>query len=73
MKARNETITELDKKIFINNLYKIGYSKKLNKKNINILKILTFAFQRRFRQDIINGIIDKECLIISENIAKKFK
>ena len=73
LKARNETITELEKKIFINNLYKIGYSKKLNKKNINILKILTFAFQRRFRQDIINGIIDKECLIISENIAKKFK
>ena len=73
LKARNEMITELDKKIFINNLYKIGYSKKLNKKNINFLKILTFAFQRRFRQDIINGIIDKECLIISENIAKKFK
>ena len=73
LKARNETITELDKKKFINNLYKIGYSKKLNKKNINFLKILTLAFQRRFRQDIINGSIDKECLIISENIAKKFK
>ena len=73
LKARNETITELDKKIFIKNLYKIGYSKKINKKNIDFLKILTFAFQRRFRQDIINGIVDKECLIISENIAKKFK
>ena len=30
------------------------------------------AFQRRFRQNLINGIIDQECLIISENLSKKF-
>ena len=35
-------------------------------------KILTKAFQRRFRQNLINGIIDQECLIISENLSKKF-
>ena len=50
-----------------------GYSRVLNKnKNINI-KLLTKAFQRRFRQSLINGIIDQECLLISKNIAKKLK
>ncbi len=32
--------------------------------------MLTSAFQRRFRQELINGIIDKECIIISENLTK---
>ena len=56
------------KKKFINNLYKIGYPRnsKINKNKYN--KIITFAFQRRFRQELINGKIDKECLIISENL-----
>ena len=34
-------------------------------------KIITFAFQRRFRQELVNGKIDKECLVISENLLKK--
>ena len=33
-------------------------------------KIITFAFQRRFRQELINGKIDKECLLISKKLAK---
>ena len=33
--------------------------------------MLTLAFQRRFRQDLINGIADQECLNISKNLAKK--
>ena len=73
LKERNQKTTELDKNIFIQNLYKIGYVKNLSKKNIKYLKILTIAFQRRFRQELINGIIDKECLIISKNLVKKFK
>jgi N-acetylmuramoyl-L-alanine amidase len=28
------------------------------------------AFQRRYRQELINGKIDKECLFISENLLK---
>ena len=72
-KVRNKKIGELEKKTFIKNLYKIGYSKNLFKKNINYLKILTVAFQRRFRQTLINGKIDRECIIISKNLAKKFK
>ena len=55
------------------NLLKIGYStKKLNRIKKNKYLILkTIAFQRRFRQELINGKIDKECLIISQNLAKK--
>ena len=55
-----------EEKNFFKNLFKIGYSKKiLNKKN------LVSAFQRRFRQELINGRIDQECLLISQNLAKK--
>ena len=72
LKERNQRVGELDKNIFIKNLYKIGYAKNLSKKNNQYLKILTSAFQRRFRQGLINGIIDKECLIISKNLVKKF-
>ena len=55
---------------FIKNLYKIGYCKisSLNKKRSN--KILTTAFQRRYRNQLINGKIDQECFLISENILK---
>ena len=73
IKTRNQKITEIQKNYFIKNLYKLGYAKNLNKKNIKYSNLLTFAFQRRFRQELINGIIDEECLIISKNLVKKFK
>jgi N-acetylmuramoyl-L-alanine amidase len=70
---RRKKIILIDKKTFFNNLSKIGYSvnslKKLKKNNF--LKLLTIAFPRRFRQELINGKIDKECLIISQNLAKR--
>jgi len=74
-KNRNLKTNSLQKKIFIKNLFKIGYSKKTfkNLKPLTgkYLKIITKAFQRRFRPNLINGIIDIECLIISHNLAKK--
>ena len=73
IKTRNQKITEIQKNYFIKNLYKLGYAKNLNKKNIKYSNLLTSAFQRRFRQELINGIIDEECLIISKNLVKKFK
>ena len=73
IKTRNQKITEIQKNYFIKNLYKLGYAKNLNKKNIKYSNLLTTAFQRRFRQELINGIIDEECLIISKNLIKKFK
>tara|TARA_B100000214_G_scaffold326272_1_gene264222 strand:+ start:1070 stop:1792 length:723 start_codon:yes stop_codon:yes gene_type:complete len=57
-----------DKEIFIENLYKFGYCriKKTNpQKNATLL---TKAFQRRFRQNLINGKIDRECLLISKSL-----
>ena len=70
---REKKTTNLDKKIFLLNLSKIGYStKNLNRiKKNRFLSLKTYAFQRRFRQELINGKIDKECLIISQNLAKK--
>ena len=68
LETRNVNITDLEKKIFFKNLHKIGYTK-----NIRYLTEITCAFQRRFRQELINSKIDKECLIISKNLVKKFK
>ena len=68
---RKLKLSNLLKIKFINNLYKIGYPKnsKINKNKYN--KNITIAFQRRFRQELIDGKIDKECLLISENLIKK--
>jgi len=70
-KERGLKISNPLKLKFINNLFKIGYPKnsKINKNKYD--KIITFAFQRRFRQELVNGKIDKECLLISENLIKK--
>ena len=54
----------------MNNLYQIGYNK-IKKLNLNSnTKFITKAFQRRFRQDLINGIPDLECFLISKNLLK---
>ena len=57
-----------EEKSFTKNLHKIGYmkiSQKRSKKDRLIIK----AFQRRFRQDLVNGIVDKECFLISKNLV----
>ena len=72
-KNRKKKIDLVNKKYFYINLLKIGYSLK-NSKNISKDDFLNFvvkSFQRRFRQELINGKIDQECLLISENLAKK--
>ena len=70
-KKRGLNTNNLQKKQFIKNLNKIGYVKQLKNNKNKYFKILTKAFQRRFRQELINGLIDQECLIISENLKKK--
>ena len=69
-KYRNEKISNIEKFFFIKYLNKIGYSTKvLNKtKKLRLIK----SFQRRFRQRLINGKADKECLIIAEKLSKLF-
>ena len=63
---RNTAIDNNQKRNFFKNLYKIGYSRIYKKK-----QDLVIAFQRKFRQDLINGKIDKECFLISKNLLNK--
>ena len=74
IKNRGKKISLIDKKNFFKNLSKIGYSIKspTKLKKDQFLNLITCAFQRRFRQEQINGKIDHECLIISQNLVKKF-
>ena len=69
IKFRQVRISNKFKSEFINNLKKIGYCFN-NKKKTNFSKTVE-AFQRHYRKELINGIIDKECLIIAINILKK--
>ena len=69
IKFRQVRISNKFKSEFINNLKKIGYCFN-NKKKTNFSKTVQ-AFQRHYRKELINGIIDKECLIIAINILKK--
>lgn len=67
---RKVKLNSIKEKIFLKNLYKIGYPK-ISKDNYNKNKnYLIKSFQRRFRQNLINGRIDKECLLISKNLLK---
>jgi len=74
IKKRRNRISLLDKKNFFKNLSKIGYSIKnpAKLKKDQFLNSITCSFQRRFRQELVNGKIDQECLIISKNLLKKF-
>ena len=74
IKNRQTKTTKIDKELFINNLFKIGYSKRFpeNISKDRHLNYITKAFQRRYRQDLIDGKIDQECLVISQNLIKEF-
>ena len=61
--------TKLNKNKFFKNLTKIGYCLPTRNK-IFFIKIIK-AFQRHFRKELINGILDQECLIIAQNLANK--
>ena len=74
-KNRKIKVNNEEKKIFLKNLFKIGYPEQISKnlKKDHNLRSIVKAFQRRFRQELINGKIDQECLLISQNLVKKFK
>ena len=71
-KNRKIKISKIEENIFFRNLFKIGYSKKYSKDNSKnkYSRELTKTFQRRFRQELVNGKIDQECLLISKNLIK---
>ena len=67
---RRKTVSVIEKNLFMKNLSKFGYSGKNNliKNKKKYKKLLIRAFQRRFRPELINGNIDKECLLILNNL-----
>jgi len=66
IKYRNKKCNKKLKSKFFTCLSKIGYSKKYKKLNHQyIIK----AFQRRFRPQLVNGVIDQECLLIGKNLT----
>ena len=66
-KLRSRKITKNQKKNFFKNLNKIGY-KVYNKRKHSSLLIK--AFQSKYRNELINGSIDLECLFISKKISE---
>ena len=70
-KNRKKRLNKDEEIVFIKNLNKIGY--RINKKlNFNLnKKYITKAFQRRFRQNLVNGIPDQECFLISKSLLKQ--
>ena len=74
IKNRKLKISKIEESFFFKNLFKMGYSKKIPKSlSIDMhLRNIIKAFQRRFRQELVNGKIDQECLLISQNLLKKF-
>jgi N-acetylmuramoyl-L-alanine amidase len=71
IKLRGFRVYKKPKLDFYKKLKKIGYCFD-GKKKINILKTVK-AFQRHYRKEIINGIIDQECIIIANNLLKMTK
>ena len=57
-----------DKIRFIKSLNHVGYCFLPNNK-FTFVKVVK-AFQRHYRKELINGILDKECLIIAQNLSK---
>ena len=70
LNKRNLEVNIKDELNFIQNLRRIGYNEIKNMPKNKSTKLITKAFQRRFRQDLINGVIDQECLLISKNLLK---
>ena len=68
-KKRNLKVSLFEKKMFFRNLKKIGYSNYEIIKNKSCGTNVVKAFQRKFRQNLINGKIDQECLLISKNLV----
>ena len=70
-KFRSVKIPFNDELEFLKNISKIGYyGIKLSSRNQKN-KIIIKAFQRKYRQSLINGKIDKECFLISKNLIKQ--
>ncbi|MDA8831846.1 N-acetylmuramoyl-L-alanine amidase [Candidatus Pelagibacter bacterium] len=74
LKNRKLKLSKIEESIFFRNLFKIGYSKTFPK-NIGrnkYLRELIKSFQRRFRQELVDGKIDQESLLINKSLIKAY-
>ena len=67
-KMRNNKISKIEEAKFFQFLNKIGYFVKTHQSS-NKTKLIK-SFQRHFRQSLINGKIDQECLFIAKKLSK---
>ena len=69
-KFRKKKFFQKDDEVkFYKNLNNIGYCISVKKKFFQTKTLK--AFQRHYRKELINGLLDKECLIIAQNLRKK--
>tara|TARA_Y100001970_G_C14017912_1_gene741924 strand:- start:61 stop:696 length:636 start_codon:yes stop_codon:yes gene_type:complete len=68
IKLRNTHIDDIEKKKLFKYLGKFGYF--INKISKIQKKKLLLAFQRRFRNELVSGKPDKECLLIAKKLSK---
>tara|TARA_B100000686_G_C16704863_1_gene925648 strand:- start:76 stop:801 length:726 start_codon:yes stop_codon:yes gene_type:complete len=66
LKKLREKKIESKMSFFLKKLKKFGYNTKHS--NINDLKKIIKSFQRRYRPELINGKLDKECLEIIKSL-----
>jgi N-acetyl-anhydromuramyl-L-alanine amidase AmpD len=67
-KFRKVKISQNKKSKFIKNINNIGY-RFFSKNKADFTKNIK-AFQRHYRKELVNGLIDKECMLIAENLSK---
>jgi len=74
LKNRKLKISKIEENIFFRNLFKIGYSKTFPKnigRNKYLIELIK-SFQRRFRQELVDGKIDQESLLINKSLIKAY-
>ena len=69
---KKKTKLPKDKIEFIKHLNKIGYCLNLHTKKSLYIRVIK-AFQRHYRKELINGMLDEECLKIASNLVKNAK
>ena len=69
-KLRSIKLNRNEENRLVGNLLKLDIKNQISQNLIIKKKFLLKAFQRRFRQSLINGSADQECLIISKNLLK---
>ena len=69
-KFRLKKLINVNKKNMLKMIKKLGYTRVLTAGCLD--KDFIKAFQRRYRQDLINGIFDQECYLILSNLRNSF-